>query len=311
MSTALDVITGALRKINVLAAGEVPNAQESADALAVLNDLLDTWSTEHLTVFNNSENLLILTPGKTTYTVGNPITGTFLGSITAASATITGVTVPVGLIIGSVLTAAGIPAGTKATAVGANTVTMSVPATAPFTEQIQFTTPGDFPIDRPMRVTNVYTRITSSGNSGIDYPCDIWSIDEYSSIGLKGQPGPWPRGIFFNPGFPYATISVWPVPTMGGELHMWTDNVFSTFVNMTDVVQLPQGYSRAIKLNLALELAPEYGKRVDPLLVDQARKAKASVKALNANPMAPATYDSALMAGNGRDAGWVLHGGFS
>ena len=311
MSTALDLITGALRKINVLAAGEVPNAQESADALMVLNDLLDTWSTEHLTVFDNNENILILTPGKTTYTVGNPIGGTFLGAIAAASSTISGVTVPAGLIVGSVLTAAGIPAGTKATAIGANTVTMSAPATLTFTEQIQFTTPGDFPIDRPMRLTNVYTRITSSGNSGIDYPCDIWSIDEYTSIGLKGQPGPWPRGVFYNPGFPLGAISFWPVPTMGGELHMWVDAVFTAFTTMTDVVQLPQGYSRAIKLNLALELAPEYGKRVDPLLVDQARKAKLAIKALNASPMAPATYDSALMAGSGRDAGWVLHGGFS
>ena len=42
MTTALDLITGALRKINVLAAGEVPQASEQQDALAVLNDLLDT-----------------------------------------------------------------------------------------------------------------------------------------------------------------------------------------------------------------------------------------------------------------------------
>ena len=300
-----------MRKINVLASGEVPNQQEASDSLAVLNDLLDTWSTEHLTVFNNNENILTLTPGKTTYTVGNPIGGQFLGTIAAASPVITNVAVPAGVIIGSVLTAAGIPAGSKVMAIGANTLTMSFPATVPFTELIQFTTPGDFPIDRPMRLTNVYTRITASGNTGIDYPCDIWSIDEYTAIGLKGQPGPWPRGIFYNPGFPLGMISFWPVPTMGGELHMWADAVFAAFVNLTDVVSMPQGYTRAIKLALALELAPEYGKRVDPMLVDQARKAKAALKALNGNPMAPATYDSALMAGSGRDGGWILHGGFN
>jgi hypothetical protein len=313
VTTALDLITGALRKINVLASGEVPSAAEQADALAVLNDMLDTWSTEHLSVFNNNENVLTFQNGKSTYTVGNPTLGTFLGIVTQGSNVVTGVTVPAGIVIGSNLSAPGIPSAAVVTAIGANTITFTpaLPATATFPAQlISFTVPGDFPIARPLRVTNAYTRLTTSGQSNIDYPCDIWTLDQYSGIGLKSQPGPWPKVLFFNPGFPYATISVWPVPNGAAELHMWTDALLSSFANLTDSVSLPQGYVRTIKLCLGLELAPEYGKKVDPMMIAQAKKAKDALRALNANPPTPSSYDGGIVAPGRADAGWILHGGF-
>lgn len=43
MATALDVIKWALRKTKVLASGEAPSAQETADALEALNDMLAGW----------------------------------------------------------------------------------------------------------------------------------------------------------------------------------------------------------------------------------------------------------------------------
>lgn len=313
MTTALDLITGALRKINVLAAGEVPSSAEQSDALAVLNDLIDTWSTEHLSVINNTENVLTFQNGKATYSVGNPTVGTFSGIVTQGSNVITSVTVPAAVIIGSGLSAPGIPSAAVVTAIGASTITFTpaLPATATFPAQlISFTVPGDFPIARPLRVTNAYTRLTTSGQSNIDYPCDIWSLDQYSGIGLKSQPGPWPKVLFFNPGFPYASMSVWPVPNGAAELHMWTDSIFSAFANVTDSFSLPQGYTRALKLSLGLELAPEYGKKLDPLLIVQAKKAKDALRALNANPPSPSSYDGGIVAAGRADAGWILHGGF-
>lgn len=311
MTTALDLITGALRRINAYAPGESLASQDASDALALLNDLLDTWSTEHLTVFNNVENIFTLTPGKYSYTIGNPVAGTFAGTVTVTSAVITGVTVPAALIVGATVSGGGIPANTTVTAIGTNTMTMSDAATGTFTEQITYTAPGDIPVARPLRITNVYTRLTASGSLGIDYPCDIWTGDQYTSIGLKGQPGPWPKGVYYNENFPLGNLLFWPVPTMGGQMHLWTDNVFGLFANLTDSVNLPQGYARALKLALALELAPEYGKQPNPLLGEQARTAKAALKALNANPLTPSTYDPAIGRSSRSDAGWILHGGFS
>lgn len=44
MATALDLITRALRKLGVYAAGEDPDAEDAEDCLAALNDMLAGWS---------------------------------------------------------------------------------------------------------------------------------------------------------------------------------------------------------------------------------------------------------------------------
>jgi len=72
-TTAMDIITGALRNINALEAGETPSAADAADALMVLNDLIEAWSIDKLMIFSSVENILTFTPGQYQYTVGNPV----------------------------------------------------------------------------------------------------------------------------------------------------------------------------------------------------------------------------------------------
>jgi len=49
--TAGDQINAALRLIGQLAEGETPSAETSQDALAALNQMIDSWSIERLSVF--------------------------------------------------------------------------------------------------------------------------------------------------------------------------------------------------------------------------------------------------------------------
>lgn len=51
MTTAADQIKGGLRLIGQLAQGEEPDADTYADALTALNQMLDSWSTERLSIF--------------------------------------------------------------------------------------------------------------------------------------------------------------------------------------------------------------------------------------------------------------------
>jgi len=313
MATALDVIQGALKRINAYAPGEVLDSDDAQDALVVLNDLLDSLSNEHLACYQRVENILQLQSGKNIYTIGNPIGGTLLGTTVQGSNVISGVTaMPSNIQLGGTLTGAGIPAGATVSAIGANTIMMSAPAVATFAqlEQISFTTPGDFAVQRPLRVANGFTRLTTSGISQVDYPLEIISVDQWSAIGLKNQPGPWPKVVYYDAAFPLGTMYFFPNPSQGGELHLWTDNLFSDFLTLTTQVSLPQGYVRFLKLALALELAPEYGKQPSPLLVSQYTQAKTAVKALNTQAQSVATYDRAIAGGARSDAGWILHGGF-
>ena len=315
-STAQDLIIGALRNINVLAAAETPSASDSADALQVLNDLLESWSIEHLTVYSVVENILQFTPGQYQYTIGNPVGGTFLGTLVAGSPTISGVTpIPSNLIVGGTLSdlQGSIPTGTTITAIGTNTITMSANAlsTVAVLETITYTVPGNFAIPRPLRITNSFTRITTSGSSGLDYPIDFeGGRDKYTAIGLKGLAGPWPIVGWYNPTYPYGNVYFYPNPSSAGALHLFTDQIFTDFTTINQAINLPQGYARAIKKNLAIELAPEYGKAVSPTLQRQADESLKMIKNINGQPAVQAFYDTDIVRGRRNDAGWILSGGF-
>jgi hypothetical protein len=77
-TTAGDQINGALRLIGQLAEAEVPSAATSEDALATLNQMIDSWNTERLSVFSTQDQIFSWTPGLITRTLGP--TGDFIGN---------------------------------------------------------------------------------------------------------------------------------------------------------------------------------------------------------------------------------------
>lgn len=77
MATAADQINGALRLIGQLAEGETPSAETSQDALFAFNQMLDSWSTERLSVFSTLDQVFNWPPGVTVRTLGP--TGNFVG----------------------------------------------------------------------------------------------------------------------------------------------------------------------------------------------------------------------------------------
>lgn len=237
--TALDLITGALRKIGQYAPGEALDSQDANDALDSLNGMLDLWSNQNLLIYNQVETVKALTSGQASYSIG----------------------------------------------------------------------PGaDFAIERPYRIATAYSRMTSAGNT-VDFACEVITLGKYASIGLKAQPGPWPKMVYFNSGWPSGELIFWPVPQTGVEFHLWTDVVF-TALNLTDVVSLPRGYFLGLQYALAEILCSEYGMGVPPDIKRFAKEFRDVLRAQNATPQAEARIDGAIISSNGNDAGWILTGGF-
>jgi hypothetical protein len=78
MSTSAgDQIKAALRLIGQLAEGESPSPETSNDALAAMNQMIDSWNTERLSVFNTIDQVYEWTPNLITQTLGP--TGDFVG----------------------------------------------------------------------------------------------------------------------------------------------------------------------------------------------------------------------------------------
>jgi hypothetical protein len=69
-----DAITAALQDLGVLAAGEVPSADDSTVALARVNDWIDALATEGLTMYGRTRTTWTLASGVSTYSVGDGAT---------------------------------------------------------------------------------------------------------------------------------------------------------------------------------------------------------------------------------------------
>lgn len=312
MTTAQDIITGALRFINSYAPGESLDQADANDALQTLNDLLESLSTQHASVFASGENIFSYTSGQYRYTIGNYDAGTFAGTVTSGSSTITSATIPADMVVNGDLSGPGIPEGAviESFDVGAGTVTMSVNAVASAgPQQISYTIPGDFKMTRPLRITNAFTRIYTQG-SGLDYPIEIVDQARYTDIGFKAIQAPWPIMLWYNPTYPLGELYFYQSPSGSAELHLYTDQILTNLTALTQQINMPQGYSRALKRLLARELAPEYGVAWSGQQEKLAKEAYDYIKGLNQVPTPTMRYDAELMQHQRTDAGWILRGGF-
>ncbi len=77
-TSAGNLINGALRLIGMLAEGEVPSADTSSDALTAMQQMIDSWSTERLSVFTTQEQVFTWPANQRLRTLGP--TGDFVGN---------------------------------------------------------------------------------------------------------------------------------------------------------------------------------------------------------------------------------------
>jgi hypothetical protein len=78
MATAGDQINRALRLLGVLAEGETTSAAVSQDALTAMNQMIDSWNTERLSVFSTQNQIFTWPAGSISRTLGP--TGNFVGN---------------------------------------------------------------------------------------------------------------------------------------------------------------------------------------------------------------------------------------
>ena len=321
MAQPIDIISGALKDIGALAAGETPTADSVQDAFLMLNDMLDQWSNESMMVSYKTEIIFPITPGQIQYTIGpgGTIGANFTGSITGNVLTVTGITQGA-LALGQTLSGTGIANGTTITAFGTGaggnvndngTYTVSISQTVASTAINAY-------YQRPLAIQSSFVRINTNSNGtpivngGLDYPVAVLNLENYEMIGLKTLSGPWPKAMYYQPSDPLGNIFVWPNPSQG-EMHIFADTLFTRYGTVYDNIVLPQGYVLALRWCLAERLAPMYGKN-DPtamaMISKFAAQAKATLKRTNMRQIQASTFSDALLVGRQKDAGWILTGGF-
>jgi len=323
MTTPLDIISRALKDIGALAAGETPTADESQDALDMLNDMVAQWSNENMMVFYKTEIIFQTVQNTVQYTLGpgGSVGATFTGSISGTTLTVPTDGVTAGAItMGMTLSGTGVTAGT--TIVGFNTgaggnVNEGGTYTVSKSQTVSSTTITAY-YERPLTIESAFVRVaTQQGGSNVaggylDYPVAILSLEEYESLGIKQLNGPWAKMVYYQPSETLGTLYVFPNPS-SGELHLFASTIFRTFQNYYETITLPQGYNMAMRWCLAERLMPMYGKASATqitLINGFSAQAKATIKRTNMKPPQVARYPDSLLMGKAKDAGFIMDGGF-
>src|SRR3954468_4420579 len=212
MTQALDLVTRALKEFGAYSAGETADADDANDAFDTLNDLLETWSNSTMMVPYVTEVIFTLTPNTYQYKIGpnGTIGGTFTGSITATTLTVSAITAG-DIALGQYLSGSGITAGTQIvkflTGAGqTGTYQVSVDySSAPVGSETITTY-----FQRPLRINSAFVRVST-----LDYPVSILNVEQYELIGFKTLNGPWPRALYYQPSYPTGNITFWPNPSSG------------------------------------------------------------------------------------------------
>lgn len=325
MAVPYDIVSRALKDIGALEAGETPTPDAAKDAFEMMNDMIDQWSNENMMVFNVTEIICPVIAGQTQYTIGpNPSTinfigASFTGSISGNVLTVTAIASGA-IAQGQTLSGTGITPGTKITqfltGAGGNinevgTYQLNISQTVASTSITAY-------YQKPLNIDSAFVRVNTTSNGqpitggGLDYPMSVLALQDYEMIGLKTLNGPWPKAVYFNPGSDSGNLFIWPSPSQG-ELHLFANTLFSRYDSMYEDLQLPQGYSMALRWCLAERLMPMYGKASATqitMIQTFAGQAKATLKRTNMSPLQVARYPDALLTGKAKDAGWILTGGF-
>ena len=111
-----------------------------------------------------------------------------------------------------------------------------------------------------------------------------------------------PAKLYNDANAPLATVALYPYPTENVSLELYSWQALAQFADLVTPVALPDGYEEAVIYNLAVRLAPEYGRALDATVAALAIQSKAAIEALNA-PSPAAHLDPAIF-GSSRRAGF-------
>lgn len=115
---------------------------------------------------------------------------------------------------------------------------------------------------------------TYKTSDGQEYPLRVFSRSEWADVSPKNFTSSVPEGIFVNPGAITSDVDIWPVPTDASiKIVLYVPSTpLSSASSLDTVLSLRRGWSRALRYNLALELADEFGTtpkdRVSQIAVD-------------------------------------------
>lgn len=213
--TVRELIRKSLLLGGLIASGESMTDDEADDAFESLNDMVQSWSSEGLLLFNSIRENFDLSSGTQSYIMGSGQT---------------------------------------------------------------------WNSTKPMNIEAI-----SVLSSNIEYPLRVYTVDEWQNISQKTLQGQIPEGVYIEESAASVKFYFYPTPNDSSvDAVIYSRKPLTAFTGLSQEISLPQGYTRALRYDLAIELMQEYGREPSMVVIEKTNELKGALKRDN--------IDGAIMA---------------
>ena len=115
---------------------------------------------------------------------------------------------------------------------------------------------GDINIVRPQMIENA--SVIPAGTT-IELPVKVLTNAQYRAIPNKGVSAEYPTDLWYEREWPLGKIWLYPEPSGAAKLIFYAWKQLPSGLVLDEHFSVPPGYLRALRFNLAVEIASEYG----------------------------------------------------
>lgn len=157
---------------------------------------------------------------------------------------------------------------------------------------------ADIQAERPDKILRAYSVVNGVVNG---YTTELGIIENpYYQLLDKTLTG-IPSYLYYNPTFPLGNIYLSPIPSGIRDVKLSVFHKIKELKNIDDEIDAPQSYLRALAYNLAIEIAPEFGKEVSNAVAKSASESLLNIKRINSKTIVSQIEcgDMPIISGNG------------
>lgn len=165
-------------------------------------------------------------------------------------------------------------------------------------------TGGDFNVDRPARIERAGIISLTNPSQPLELPIDYLTDAQWQNIPVKNIQSALSTKVWDDQNFPLRGLHYWPIPNTAIDATLYTWTALTQFADLVTDYTFPPGYAKALRYNLALDLAPEYGREVPASVAAQAVLSKAAIQSLN-HPTLDLRCDPAVVSPDKRTYNWL------
>jgi len=151
------------------------------------------------------------------------------------------------------------------------------------TQSYTLGTGGTLNMARPTWIENIAIMQTGV-TPNVEIPIQIMQDQDWMNLPVKAVSSSFPTSCYPQGDYPLNTLNFWPIPATQCSVVLYTPGPFGGFATINDAFSMPNGYERAVRYNLAVELAPEFGSEAPPSVMGVATLAINQIRIRNYRP---------------------------